>query len=127
MNIRVLRGLTLFALVLGFSQVSRDAFAKGRAAIQGSISVKDKAKSEYSALAKISIQDAVSAATKTTSGKVTEAALDREDGFLVYEVEVQMPDQTRKELLIDAGNGKVLFTKEKNAKKSKEDDEEDDD
>ncbi len=102
------------------------AGAKDRNPIQGSIAVKGKSKSEYLPLAKLTVQDAIAIATKTTSGKVTEAALDKEDGFLVYEVEVLMPNQTRKELLIDAGDGKILLTKEKNKKSSKDDDDDED-
>lgn len=122
LNIAVLTGALLFGLG-GYSVAS----AKDKAAIQGSIAIKGKSKSEYSSLAKISLQDAIAAAGKSTSGKVTEAALDKENGFLVYEIEVTMPDQSRKELLIDAGDGKILLTKEKNKKNSKEDDEDEED
>lgn len=100
------------------------SFAKDKTTIHGSISVKSKSKSEYSSLAKISLQDAIAAASKGTTGKVIEAALDREDGFLVYEIEVLMPNQVKKEVLVDAGNGQILLTKEKKAKS--DDDDEDD-
>lgn len=103
------------------------ARAKNKPAIQGSISLKGKSNPDYSELAKISLQDAIAAAIKSTPGKVTEAALDKEDGFLVYEIEMTMPDQNRKELLIDAGDGKILLVKEKNKKKSEDDDDEEED
>jgi uncharacterized membrane protein YkoI len=120
-------GLLVAAVSLfSFAEISV-ANAKDKHAIQGSISIKGKSKSEYQSLAKISVQEAISIATKSTSGKVTEAALDKETGYLVYEVDVLMPDQSRKELLIDAGDGKILLTKEKNKKNSKEDDDDEDD
>ena len=101
-----------------------DTLAKDKIGIQGSIAVKGKSKSEYSSLAKITLQDAIAAATKSTSGKVLEAAIDRDNGFLVYEVKVLMPDQTKKEIIVDAGNSKILLTKDKKSV-SEEDDEED--
>ncbi len=103
------------------------AMSKGKTPFTGSISVKGKSKSEYSTLAKISLQDATAAATKATSGKVLEAALDREDGFLVYEIEILMANGSKKELLIDAGDGKVLLTKDKGKKFFGDDDDKDDD
>lgn len=113
--------LAVLVVGSGFASVE-NAFAKDKASFQGSISTKGKSKSEYSTLAKISLQDAIAVATKTTSGKVIEAGLDSESGFLVYEIEVSMPDRTRKELLIDAGDGRVLHTKDE--KNNSEDEEE---
>ncbi|MBL7715129.1 MAG: PepSY domain-containing protein [Bdellovibrionales bacterium] len=110
--------LSTLGLFLCLGQI--EVFAKSRTTIEGSISVKGKSKSEYSSLAKISLQDAIAIATKSAPGKVIEAALDREDGFLVYEIEV-IATPGKKELLIDAGNGKILLTKEKG--KSTDDDE----
>lgn len=99
---------------------------KDNDSFKGTIPLKGISKSKYSSLAKISLQDAIGIAIKTTSGKVTEAALEKEDGYLVYEIEVTMSDKTRKELIIDAGNGKVLEIEEKNKKNEKENDNEDD-
>lgn len=116
--------LTLAISILSLGEPSF-AKAKDKNPIQGSIAIKGKPKSEYLPLAKLTVQDAISIATKTTSGKITEAALEKEDGFLVYEVEVLMPDQTRKELLIDAGDGKILLAKENRKSKKDVDDDED--
>ena len=101
------------------------ALGKAKPTFQGSVPVSGKKRGEYPAMAKLSLQDAVATAVKTTAGTVTEAALDKENGFLVYEIDVVMPDQSRKELLIDAGDGKVLLTKEQH-KRSPADEEEDD-
>ena len=53
------------------------AYSKDKLTTPGSILVKGRPEAEYSTLAKISIQDAIVAVTKATSGKVIEAALDR--------------------------------------------------
>lgn len=111
--------LSITILILGLAS-SSGALAKDKTKIHGSIAIQGKSKAEYSTLAKISIQDAIAIATKAAEGKVIEAALDREDGFLVYEIEVLMPHQIKKELLIDAGDGKVLLSKEKKSKSSEE-------
>lgn len=117
---------TFLAFVLALGGASFAA-SKGNSAFQGSISVKGKSKSDYSGLAKISIQEAIASATSSSDGKVIEAALDNEDGFLVYEIELLLPNQHRQEILVDAGDGKILLTKEKKAKKSSKDDDDDED
>jgi hypothetical protein len=120
--------LLLIITVLGFETTAHSsASAKSKPSIQGSIPVKGKSKLEYSALAKISVQEAIAAAGNATSGRVIEVALDRENGFLVYEIEMIMPNQSRKELLIDAGNGKILLTKDKKISSDDEEDEKDED
>lgn len=100
------------------------SFSKDRAKIQGSVSVQGKSKKDYSALAKISLQEAITLASKAAPGKVIEISLDDEDGFLVYEAEIMGSDQVKKEVLLDAGNGKTLLVK--NDKKHDEDEEEED-
>ena len=90
--------------------------------IEGSIPLKGKSKSEYSSLAKISLQEATAIALKQVPGKIVEAALEKEDGFLVYEVDVLTESRDKKEFLIDAGTGKVLLIKDPT---SKDDDEND--
>lgn len=103
---------------------STHAFSKDRAKIQGSISIQGKTKKDYPGLAKISLQEAAALAAKAVPGKVVEIALDDEDGFLVYEIEVMGADHQKKELLLDAGNGKTLLVKQD---KEEEDDDEDND
>jgi uncharacterized membrane protein YkoI len=96
--------------------------ATAKTKIEGSISLKGKLKGEYSSLAKISLQEAIAIAMKQTSGNVAEAALEQEDGFLVYEVEIQPSGSRKKEFLIDAGNGNILHVKEPSAKTDGEND-----
>jgi uncharacterized membrane protein YkoI len=80
-----------------------------KAEYRSSIQVSPKVEDEK-ALAKhatISRQEAVRVAQGAAEGKVIEAALENEDGNLVYDVEVKSGDET-KEVIVDAGNGKVL-------------------
>lgn len=78
--------------------------------IKGSISVGKERSSTYASKAKITMIEAISIASKNSDGKVIEVALEKEDGFLVYEVEVLGKDGKKSELLIDAGNGSILKT-----------------
>jgi uncharacterized membrane protein YkoI len=113
--------ITLLSLA---AALSGSAFAKS-AKFEGSIPLQGKSKSEYGGLAKVTLQEAIAIATKGNTGKILEAVLEKDSGFLVYEIEVQNPDRSKKEFLIDAGNGKILDVKEQAAKSSKEDDDED--
>lgn len=101
------------------------ASGKGRNDLQGSIFLKGQSKSQYAALAALSLQDAIYRATSLVPGRVVEAALENEDGYLVYSVEVVRPNQSAVEILIDAGNGKVLVTKD--ARNGRDDSDEDGD
>ena len=86
-------------------------------ATAGSIAVDKSKKADIGNLAKISIQDAISIAKKSVDGNVIEAALEIEDGYLLYEVEIVAEDRTRHEVLVDAGNGAVLKLKQKKPKR----------
>ncbi len=57
------------------------------------------------ALAKITPQQAQQAAEAAVSGKATSVKLENEDGSLVYAVAI-----AQKEVKVDAGNGRVLYT-----------------
>ena len=57
------------------------------------------------ALAKITLQQAQRAAESAEGGKATEVKLENEDGNLIYAVKIG-----QKEVTIDAGNGRVLYT-----------------
>ncbi len=58
----------------------------------------------YVKLAKITLDQARAAAIAAVPGTVTSIGLDEEDGSLVYEVEIGTQD-----VIIDAGNGRVLY------------------
>lgn len=119
-NIRRPRQLVLMVSAAIAILCTAAACAKDKPKIQGSISLQGKSKNDYSAMAKISLQDAIAIAAKEHPGKVIEVSLDKEDGFLVYEIEILTPSHTRKEILIDAGTGKTLLVKDE----TNEDDEE---
>jgi uncharacterized membrane protein YkoI len=76
----------------------------------GTIKANKLHKNEYSNSAKVTLQDAVSAATKKVPGKAIEAELESEDGYLVYEVKVISPDKKVTQVYVDAGNASVLGT-----------------
>jgi uncharacterized membrane protein YkoI len=59
-------------------------------------------------LAKIDRSAAEKAALDAVPGEVREVELESESGFVVYEVEVAANDGTLHEVIVDAGNGKVL-------------------
>ena len=79
--------------------------AKYRSSIQVSPTLEDE-----NALAKratVSREEAIRIAQTAVEGKVIETAIENEDGNLVYNVEVTSGEET-KEVIVDAGNGKVL-------------------
>lgn len=109
------RSISLFLAVIFMSHYLMGAsYAEAR--FVGSIVVSKKDKKNYPDLAKISFQQVLEIVTKSHPGKIVEVALEEEDGFLVYEVELISPKQTKKEIYLDAGNGSVLHVKEKRLK-----------
>lgn len=80
----------------------------------GSIPLEGISKVTYPHLAKISLQDAINIVSKKHQGKIIEVALEKEAGFLVYEVELISIDNIKKEIILDAGNGQILEVKNKN-------------
>lgn len=86
---------------------------KNEVKIQGSIALpaeqpgveltEAQEQAQYAKLAKISPEQAKQAALAVVPGTVTSVELDDEDGFLVYEVVIG-----NKEVIVDAGNAKVL-------------------
>jgi uncharacterized membrane protein YkoI len=97
--------LATVAVILSLTDPARAAEAR----IAGTIAVKDKATAaEKVGLAKVTQQDAVAAALKAHAGKVVKSGLEEEEGFLVWEIDVMGDDKVEMEILVDAGNGKVL-------------------
>jgi len=56
----------------------------------------------------ITIQEAIQIALNHIYGQVIKAELDRENGFLVYEVAVISPQGRKYEIHIDAYNGNII-------------------
>lgn len=121
----LIAGLSFSAFALA-SQTS--AFAsKGEAQIQGSISVNGIKTNQYPNLAKIKAQEASTLAMQVQKGNVLSVGLEGEDGYLVYAVEVAGEDSHMHEILIDAGNGKVLADQTKNSSHHEDNDDEEED
>ena len=64
---------------------------------------------KYQSLAKITPEQAIAVAEAAIGRKAKEVELENENGNLVYEVEIG-----KKEVIVDAGNGKVLYTEDEN-------------
>ncbi|WP_331775923.1 PepSY domain-containing protein [Sulfurospirillum sp. 1612] len=58
--------------------------------------------------AKLGVSDIIPTLKSKFSGKITTVKLENIDGNLVYTVEVLAQDNSRSNVLIDAGNGKIL-------------------
>ena len=81
----------------------------------GTIKVQGKhTQAELKQMAKITAKEATKTALAAVQGqnkKVTEVELEVEHGYLVYGVEIKVNGQKAEyEVLVDAGNGKVLDT-----------------
>lgn len=78
-------------------------------------------------LATITPEEAEAAALAAVPGTASEVELDDEDGFVVYEIEVNAADGSVTEVLVDAGDGSVLAQEAEDADDANEADEADDD
>lgn len=57
---------------------------------------------------KITMVEAIQIAQKQLEGHVTDAEVDKEDGYLVYSIEVTSADGEEREVIIDPITGEVL-------------------
>lgn len=64
---------------------------------------------QLQSLAKITPQQAQQAAEAAAKGKASSVELEEEDGSLVYKVAI-----SQQEVIVDAGNGRVLYTENEN-------------
>lgn len=96
------------------------ALAAGTAFATGAISLPDEVKSssvklprgvesqaEFAKHARVTQQQAESAALAVQPGQVVKAKLDDEDGYLVWQIDVKHPKGVT-EIAVDAGNAKAL-------------------
>jgi uncharacterized membrane protein YkoI len=79
-------------------------------AIQGTIRLPNDGNQEaaQASLAKLTVQQAITAALSRQSGTVLRVELQNEDGFLVYNVELASADKKVHEIKVDAGDGSIL-------------------
>ena len=73
----------------------------------GSVKLEDYDETKYPDLVKISFEEAMNIAMKALDGKVIEIELDRQEDYLVYEVEM-VQNNGLIEILIDPATGEVL-------------------
>jgi uncharacterized membrane protein YkoI len=98
----------VYPILLLMASLLASAFAAGEnPQFTGSIAVAPKAK-QLEALAKVTLVDALAAAP--APGPVLEAALEVEDGYLVYGIDFYNASGVHTKTLVDAGTGKVLIT-----------------
>jgi uncharacterized membrane protein YkoI len=74
----------------------------------GTIKIYKFDESTYPDMTKITFDHAISIALKECPGKLLEAELDVEEGYLVYEIEVVTAEKNIMEILVDPGNGSIL-------------------
>lgn len=108
-----------YACIATFSFVGiSEVFAKESSLepkVVGSLSTNGVKPSNFPKLAKISASEATKIAVAQESGNVLSVGLENEDGFLIYAVQVANEKSGYHEVIIDAGNGKVISS---SAKKS---------
>ena len=102
-------GIMIFGLTLAGAGFAKQEKIEIK---QGSIKVEKQSEAEFPSMAKLSMDQAVEKALGAVDGQVLKVALENEDGFLVYGVEVAAQDKSVIEVKIDAGTGKVLATEE---------------
>ncbi len=78
---------------------------------KGTIPIEKIKKSDFPALARISIVDAMRVAQQKVPGTIIEAELEGKDKHLVYEIEIVTEDRTIRKVIVDAGNGTILKVK----------------
>ncbi len=92
----------------------------------GTIPIPRTTEADYPGMAKISFDQAIQKALAAVKGKVLEAELEEEDGFLVYEVEIVGQNRSVTEVMVDAGNGEILAMEQESEDGESDRDREDD-
>lgn len=111
MNLKTLAVVGLSALSFATASWAHEANVKGTIPF-----VKN---TPLHSLAKVSISEAVSTAERESKGKVVEAFLSHDNGFVTYTVVAASSDQTVTEFCVDAGTGQVLSRRTEKAQLGK--------
>jgi len=90
----------------------------------GLFKVGDSNEQTMTKMAKLSALEAIQIATKAAPGKVVELQLDKENGFLIWEVSKIAEDGQEVQLKLDAGNGRLLAAETGDHHDEKDDDDE---
>jgi hypothetical protein len=75
---------------------------------RGSISVVGMDQSLFPDIAKLTLVEVITLVSKKFEGKIVEVALESENDFLVFEVELFTKDRKKLILFVDAGTGEIL-------------------
>lgn len=75
---------------------------------KGSLVIRTVHESDFPALAKVSLQQAISVALGQISGGLLKAETEEENGSLVHQVEIVSADKSIAEFTIDGGTGSIL-------------------
>ena len=100
------------AFTLGSAATARAKDEKKSEAVSSIRPIGDVKPADLPGLAKISFQQALTAALAKNPGSVIKAELEVEDGNLMYSFEIVGANKKVTEVEIDAGNGKVLDTED---------------
>lgn len=121
--------ITNAVMAIGFaaSALSLSAFANAEGKIVGTISAKGTQEKDFPKLAKVSLIQAMKTANELVPGEIISSGLERENGYLVYAVEITSEKNGFHEIIVDAGNGRVLADERKHGKSDHGDDDEDKD
>lgn len=78
----------------------------------GTTRINNQVEADFPSLAKVTFDQAVLAAQAKEGGRVLKIELGDENGFLVYEIELVMPDKSILDVKVDAGSGEILATEQ---------------
>ncbi len=110
-NRYVIKGLLLLSLAGGViiaGDIETDDHDK-ELQIKSSVQISEKSNEvEEIKAAKVTISDVIANIQAKFSGKITKVELENKDGNLVYESELFQDDGKTLEIIVDAGNGKIL-------------------
>lgn len=74
----------------------------------GTIKITNQAESNFPALAKLTLDQAIKNASVKVPGQVLRTDLGDENGFLIYDIEMVTADKSIVDVKVDAGSGEVL-------------------
>jgi uncharacterized membrane protein YkoI len=93
----------------------------------GTIKLKQYSEADFPDLAKILPGKAIQAVLARMDGKLLKLALEDENGFLAYAIELVTPDKNVVEFKVDAGSGEILTVNRDSADNGDDGDKEYDD
>ncbi|HFU77556.1 MAG TPA: hypothetical protein ENK68_03535 [Epsilonproteobacteria bacterium] len=111
MNYTTILKSTLVLTVLGTTLYAFD-LGQDEDTIKSSLVInRDAGELDAKKAALIDATEAIQSVQTKFQGKITGVELENEEGNLVYEVEILQANNVEMEVIIDAGNGKILASK----------------